>query len=325
MARVFISYKRKDKDLVFPLKDKIEAAIGEPCWIDLEGIESDAQFAKVIMNAISKASIFLFMYSKCHSEIADLDHDWTIRELGYAEKKGKRIVFCNIDKTPLADWFDFMYPYKQQVNMTSPENVERLLEDLREWLGVTNTQDERTKQEPIVYTEGLAYDYNEQTNEAIVKGIGTVKEEKIIIPPTVQYQGRTYRVTSIGEEAFYRCNMISVIIPNSVTSIGNSAFAGCESLTSVVIPNSVTSIRNYAFSKCSGLTSVVIPNSVTSIGNWAFYGCSSLTSLTIPPSVTSIGDCAFSYCTGLTSVVIPNSVTYIGVCVFPDTCEVIRK
>ena len=57
-------------------------------------------------------------------------------------------------------------------------------------------------------------------------------------------------------------------IPNSVTSIGGSAFRDCIGLTSVTIPNSVTSIGNYAFSGCSGLTSVTIPNSVTSIGEY---------------------------------------------------------
>ncbi len=92
-------------------------------------------------------------------------------------------------------------------------------------------------------------------------------------------------------------------IPNSVTSIGNSAFWGCSGLTSVTIPNSVTSIGNSAFRNCSGLTSVTIPNSVTSIGGHAFYNCSSLTSVTIPNSVTTIGDSAFSGCTGLTSVI----------------------
>ena len=68
-------------------------------------------------------------------------------------------------------------------------------------------------------------------------------------------------------------------IPNSVTSIGDSAFYGCEGLTSVTIPNSVTSIGEYAFDYCSRLTSVTIPNSVTSIGYRAFYGCSRLTKL----------------------------------------------
>ena len=103
-----------------------------------------------------------------------------------------------------------------------------------------------------------------------------------------------------------------VTIPNSVTSIGSSAFSNCSGLTSVTIPNSVTSIGNSAFRNCSGLTSVTIPNSVTSIGSSAFSGCNGLTSVTIPNSVTSIGNYAFKNCSGLTSVTIPNTVTSIG-------------
>ena len=120
-------------------------------------------------------------------------------------------------------------------------------------------------------------------------------------------------VTSIGSSAFSDCSgLTSITIPNSVTSIGDWAFSNCSCLTSIEIPNSVTSIGYAAFGDCSGLTSVTIPNSVYQIGSYAFYECSSLTSVTIPNSVTEIGDCAFSYCSGLTSVTIPNSVTTIG-------------
>ena len=120
-------------------------------------------------------------------------------------------------------------------------------------------------------------------------------------------------VTSIGGSAFSGCSgLTSVTIPDSVTSIGSSAFSGCSGLTIVTIPDSVTSIGGSAFRDCSSLTSVAIPDSVTSIGSSAFSGCSGLTSVTIPDSVTSIDGGAFSGCSGLTSVTIGNSVTSIG-------------
>ena len=119
-------------------------------------------------------------------------------------------------------------------------------------------------------------------------------------------------VTSIRNSAFYDCNSLtSITIPNSVTSIGAYAFSNCYYLTNITIPNSVTSIENYAFRSCSSLTSITIPDSVTSIGELAFYSCDSLTSITISNSVTSIEERAFAYCSSLTSITIPDSVTSI--------------
>ena len=120
-------------------------------------------------------------------------------------------------------------------------------------------------------------------------------------------------VTTIGDSAFSNCDSLtSVTIPDSVTTIGNSAFADCRSLTSVIIGDSVTTIGYRAFYYCNSLTSVTIGDSVTTIGDYAFHNCSSLTSVTIPDSVTSIGEWAFQNCSSLTSVTIPKSVTTIG-------------
>ena len=144
------------------------------------------------------------------------------------------------------------------------------------------------------------YDYND--NPSPVYNNSNVK--KVVIEDGV---------TSIGNSAFNECiSLTSITIPDSVTSIGTYAFSGCRSLTSITIPDSVTSIGAYAFQSCSNLTSITIPDSVTSIGASAFNSCSGLTSITIPDSVTSIGNFAFSYCISLTSITIPDSVTSIG-------------
>jgi len=132
-------------------------------------------------------------------------------------------------------------------------------------------------------------------------------------------------VTSIGDNAFTFCfGLTTLTIPDSVTSIGNGAFGACISLTSVTIPNSVTSIGDIAFQGCISLTSITIPNSVTSIGIGFFNGCTSLTSVTIPNSVTSIGSYAFSNCTSLTSITIPPSVNWIGEYVFANCIRLTR-
>ena len=136
--RIFISYKRDDKKRVFKIKNDIENAIGEKCWIDIDGIESDAQFVNVIIKAIDEADIFLFMYSKRHLKITDFENDWTIREINYAQKRNKRIIFLNLDDAPLSAWFELMFGLKQQVDVSSDVAMNKLYGDLLKWLDVTD-------------------------------------------------------------------------------------------------------------------------------------------------------------------------------------------
>jgi len=127
---------------------------------------------------------------------------------------------------------------------------------------------------------------------------------KIIIPSSV---------TSIGEYAFSECrNLINTKIPEGVTNIGEHAFDHCSSLTSIEIAESVTSIGDYAFYYCRSLTNIKIPKGVESINRGTFWYCDSLTNITLPEGVTSIEGIAFLGCTSLTRIDIPSSVTSIG-------------
>ena len=198
-------------------------------------------------------------------------------------------------------------------------------------------------------TEGIIYDISaDGTYAEVIKYEGTANRVKI----AEEYNGKP--VTHIYKEAFKNKSIISVVLPNCLTSIGSYAFSECSSLTSIIIPNSVTTISSFAFYRCTSLKSIFIPDNVTYLGQGAlgsctslmiaelgngitdigpyapdntyvgiFEGCYSLTSVTLGDSVVRIGEDSFSGCSSLSKITIPDSVIMVSETAF-DGCPLIR-
>ena len=167
-----------------------------------------------------------------------------------------------------------------------------------------------------VVIDGINYELISEAKGAEVISSSEVYAGDVLIPSSVTYEGVEYRVTSIGERAFYRSCVTSVTIPSTVTSMKENAFRECYYLASVKISD----LAAWCSIKFAGFYSnplynarrlylndeeikeLVIPDDVASIGSFAFFDCTGFTSVTIPVGVTSIGESAFYRCTGLTSV-----------------------
>lgn len=146
--------------------------------------------------------------------------------------------------------------------------------------------------------------------------------EVIELPATREINGKELPVVGLAADIF---NIMSngtvrnVIVPDTVTTIGQGAFKNCKNLESIVLPKRLQEIYREAFQNCVKLKSIVLPNTIKKIGISAFEGCSSLSSVTLGTGLREIGIWAFNDCPSLKSITIPANVTYIGAKAFGST------
>lgn len=190
------------------------------------------------------------------------------------------------------------------------------------------TLDSNIKYTDIVLDKKVLYQLG--YNPADKKNFTSVK-----IPYTFEFKGNHYKITKIGEKAFFNYGALQIVtieegvqilgvsafencislktvkLPSSINKINNNVFANCKALANVNLPEGLTELRDSIFFNCMSLKTIEIPNSVTKIGDMVFYKCKSLEKITIPENVTSIGQSAFAGCRGITELEIPNNVTTI--------------
>lgn len=172
----------------------------------------------------------------------------------------------------------------------------------------------------VIVKNEITFYYRLNGAEAILTGYEGVAEE-IEIAESITINDTEYKVTGIGDQAFYHNRIVlSITIPQGVTSIGKEAFTNCTALESINIPSTVKRIGEFAFFRCESLKSIAIPDGVTEIGEYTFNDCTALNSINIPESVTKIGNRAFENCSFLTSITLPKSLSDIGKYVFRG-CE----
>jgi hypothetical protein len=306
---IFISYSKKDKELIKPYLAVLQESVR--VWYD-DGLKGGEEWGDVLAEKINNCHTLLWFVSG-----NSVDSAYCKNEVTEAIDQKKRVIPFFLENIDLPGGVNLLI---KGFHMLKNKNIETLLDSIPEDVKKLGAYKERME------TAGAS---SSSTDFDIKNGVLEKYKGKggnVVIPYGVTVIGMCAfevrndilsvfipdSVITIGDGAFTNCRkLLSVFIPNSVSSIGDSAFWNCKSLVSVSIPGSVTTIMKRTFSGCESLASVSIPDSVAYIGEGAFSACSNLVSLSLPEGLTFIGKGAFYSCTSLTSVSIPNSVTTI--------------
>ena len=340
---IFLSYAHVDRKLADYVVDYLHEH-NFKVWFD-EGIHSGDQWKDVILEKIANPNCWMMVFLVTQNSLASIE---CRREIKFAEKKKKKFINVVIGSPQFPDWFicDFdEYQFVDEAEFASRNAMmDKLVKELIHHQMNTDKPKDTPKEtpketpkakapeiskvpkasaptqkssEPSVAPKGpLKLNTADGLKFTVTDGTATVTgyagtETKVIIPSAITYNGKTYKVTAIGKWAFFWCtNLTSITIPNSVISIGDGAFGGCEnidvdknnthykSIDGNLYSKDGTTLIQYAIGKTK--TSFTIPDHVNTIGEWAFSRCENLTSITIPNSVTTIGESAFFGCDNLT-------------------------
>lgn len=150
--------------------------------------------------------------------------------------------------------------------------------------------------------EGSSYTLETGTKSVWPYAFSGASIESIVLPHTV---------TEIGQGAFNGAKLKSVELPDSVTTVGDSVFAACKELVSVKLSQNLRRLSYNMFNNCPNLNAVDIGDGTSSIGENAFYACESLKNISLPQNLKTIGSAAFAYCASLETLALPNGMSTI--------------
>lgn len=156
-------------------------------------------------------------------------------------------------------------------------------------------------EQKVYYVDGFKYLADPDTKEATLIYNENKYTGDVVIPATFTADGMEFKVTALGDQCFYMCDIRSVSIPDGVKTLGKECFSYCN-LENITIPFGITKISDDCFSYCKKLINVSIPSSVTSIGYNGFWACERLTSITLPSSIKTVESCCFGLCRALSSI-----------------------
>lgn len=219
--------------------------------------------------------------------------------------EGEDDFFGSIGKTPEKSGFLFGGWYFDDGEWEKP-------------LSYTDLNREAQKKEYRVYAkwETVSFEFIEEERAYSVVGLLLGAGSEVVIPETY----KDIPVTRIAPEAFRGSEQLkSVVLPDTLKTVGAYAFAECTALEKIVLPNSVTLVDKGAFSNCTALTEASFGTALEEIKAEAFSHCVRLTSVTLPTSIKKVGSRAFAFNTALSSVSLPFGIMSVGVEVFAET------